>query len=197
MLGIVGGLCDLRLVCIGLYCWLYDGDELAARDELCDHGRRGCQGAGEAPHSPGGVGTDLLELLASTADLFWIRLRGMLRAGLERAVLRLVAISKELRCVRLLQGRVSNRDSAHIRPAVLLTSSSARPPRHDEQMPMECGCGSRDIKNCRGCGGGTGYAKGHWYMAGGNACAPAGDMPQRSMEERLAGALLGTSATAQ
>ena len=77
----------------------------------------------------------------------------MLRAGLERAVLRLVAISKELRCVRLLQGRVSNRDSAHIRPAVLLTSSSARPPRHDEQMPMECGCGSRDIKNCRGCGG--------------------------------------------
>ena len=141
MLGIVGGLCDLRLVCIRLYCWLYDGDELAARDELWGRGgRRGCQGAGKAPHSPGGVGTDLLELLAGTADLFWIRLRGMLRAGLERAVLRLVAISKELRCVRLLQGRVSNRDSAHIRPAVLLTSSSARPPRHDEQMPMECGC---------------------------------------------------------
>jgi hypothetical protein len=43
MLGIVGGFCDLRLVCIGLYCWLYDGDELAARDELCDRGRRGVE----------------------------------------------------------------------------------------------------------------------------------------------------------
>lgn len=50
MLGIVGGLCDLRLVCIRLYCRLYDGDELAARDELCDRGgRRRRQGAGEAP----------------------------------------------------------------------------------------------------------------------------------------------------
>ena len=39
-----------------------------------------------------------------------------------------------------------HRDSARIRTSVTLTSSSARPPRQDAQMPMECECPSRDIR---------------------------------------------------
>ena len=111
-------------------------------------------------HSPGRVGADLLELLTGAAKLCWIRLRSVLRAGVERAVLRLVVVTEELRCVRLLQGRVSKRDGARIRSAVPLTSSSARPPRHDEQMPMECGCKcrSREIKELSRCGEGASNA---------------------------------------
>lgn len=106
-------------------------------------GRSSWTGLQQRPsHSPGRVGTDLLELLTLAANLLWIGLRGVLRAGVEGAILRLVVVSEELRGVRLLQGRVSNRDRAPIRLTVggmvLLTSSSERLPRHDEQMPMEC-----------------------------------------------------------
>ncbi len=80
-------------------------------------------GGGEgAAHSPGGVGTDLLELFARTANLFWIGLRRVLGTGVEGAILRLVAVTQELRCIRMLQGHVSNKDNARTRPAVLLTS---------------------------------------------------------------------------
>jgi hypothetical protein len=101
----------------------------------------------------------------------------VLGTGVEGAILRLVAVTEQLRCVRLLQGRVSNRDSARIRIMVPLTSSSERPPRHDEQMPMECGRGSRDIKNYQEAGKLPALWLSHGSTAGVNVCAYRGSMP--------------------
>jgi hypothetical protein len=54
---------------------------------------------GLSRHSLGRVGTDLLQLLALAANLFWIGLRGVMRAGVESAIVWLVAVSKQLRRV--------------------------------------------------------------------------------------------------
>lgn len=79
---------------------MYDGDELTARDKRHATDWEGAQlgrGGGQAAqsHSPGRVGTDLLELLSLATDLFWIGLRGVLRARVKRAILRLVVVPKE------------------------------------------------------------------------------------------------------
>lgn len=67
----------------------------------------------DSGNSPGRLRTDLLERLPLAKQLCWIGLHRVLRAGLERAVLRLVVVTEELLRVFLLQGRVSS-ETAHV-----------------------------------------------------------------------------------
>lgn len=66
----------------------------------------------------GSLGTDTLESIALTSDLFRVWLGPAVGAGvIDAAVLRLVGISKEVRAVRLLQGSqlvYTRQDSPHL-----------------------------------------------------------------------------------